>query len=152
MEDTDRTQHEQGNSPSPPLQAADLRLSQAEIQATEDVFDPSSASQRLGGERLLRKIVLLFLDNAPNVLKEIDDSIAKSDSARLERSAHSLASSLAYLSAKLASDAALALEQMGRDSDFSRVTLACEQLHAEIERLKLALSAFVLKEDVSRES
>ena len=152
MEDTDRTQHEQGNSPSPPLQAADLRLSQAEIQTMEDVFDPSSAAQRLGGERLLRKIILLFLDNVPNVLKEIDDSIARSDSARLERSAHALASSLAYLSAKLASDAALVLEQMGRDSDFSRVTPACEQLHAEIECLKLALSAFVLKEDVSRES
>lgn len=152
MEDTDRTEHEQVNSPSPPLQVDDLRLSQAEIQTTEDVFNPSSASQRLGGERLLRKIVLLFLDNVPNVLKEIDDSIARSDSAKLERSAHSLASSLAYLSAKLASDAALELEQMGRDSDFSRVKSTCEHLHAEIERLKVALAAFVLKEDVSRES
>ena len=101
---------------------------------------------------MLRKIVLLFFDNAPNVLKEIDDSIAKSDSTKLERSAHSLASSLAYLSAKLASDAALVLEQMGRNSDFSLATSACKQLHAEIERLKLALAAFVLKEDVSRES
>lgn len=152
VEDTDKTQHEQGDSSAPPPQVANLRLSQTETQATEDVFNPSSAAQRLGGERLLRKIVLLFLDNVPNVLKEINDSIANSDSTKLERSAHSLASSLAYLSAKLASDAALSLEQMGRESDFSRATSACEQLHAEIERLKVALAAFVLKEDVSRES
>ena len=101
---------------------------------------------------MLRKIVALFLDNIPNVLKEINDSIAKSDGRRLERAAHSLASSLAYLSAKIASDAALALEQMGRESDFSCVTSACEHLCAEIEHLNVALAAFVLKESVPRES
>ena len=152
MEDTNSTQHTQRSSLTPSLQVADLRLSQAEIPIADGVFDPSSAAQRLGSERLLRKIIVLFLDNIPNVLQEIDDSIAQTESRRLERSAHSLASSLAYLSAKIASDAALALEQMGRESDFSRVASACQHLHAEIERLKVALAAFVLKENVPRES
>lgn len=152
MEDTDRAQHERENSPNSPLQLADQRLSQAENQDAKDLFDPSSAAQRLGGERLLRKIIILFLKNIPNTLEEINASIAQSDSKRLERSAHALASSLAYLSAKLASDAALVLEQMGRDSDFSRVTSIREQLHAEIERLEAALSEFVSKENAPRES
>ena len=101
---------------------------------------------------MLRKIVILFLKNVPNTLKEINDSIAQSDSKRLEMSAHALVSSLAYLSAKPASDAALALEQMGHNNDFSHVTSACERLHLEVERLELALSAFVSKENVPRES
>ena len=135
MEDRHRAQHER-----------------AEIQTANDVFDPSSAAQRLGGEKLLRKIIVLFLKNVPNTLEEIDDSIAQTHGTRLERSAHALASSLAYLSAKLASDAALALEQMGRNGDFSRATSTCERLHSEVERLESALSAFVSKENVPRES
>ena len=152
MEDSDKAQHERENSSNSPLQLADQRLSQAEKQTTEGVFDPSSAAQRLGGERLLRKIIILFLKNVPNVLKEVNDSIAQTDNKRLEMSAHALVSSLAYLSAKLASDAALVLEQMGHNNDFSHATSACERLHLEVEHLELALSAFVSKEKVPRES
>ncbi|MCH8257885.1 MAG: hypothetical protein IIA75_08310 [Proteobacteria bacterium] len=95
VEDSDKAQHERENSSNSPLQLADQRLSQAEKQTTEGVFDPSSAAQRLGGERLLRKIIILFLKNVPNVLKEVNDSIAQTDNKRLEMSAHALVSSLA---------------------------------------------------------
>ena len=152
MEDTDRAQHERENSPNPPIQLAEQRRSQVEEQTTKDIFDPSSASQRLGGERLLRKIIVLFLKNIPNVLEEVNASIAVSDGNRLERSAHSLASSLAYLSARLASDAALVLEQMGHNSDFSTATSASERLHLEVKRLRMGLTEFVSKENAPRES
>jgi HPt (histidine-containing phosphotransfer) domain-containing protein len=109
-------------------------------RAQEEVFDRRAAIERLGSETLLSKVVALFLSNAPNFLSEIRQAIADGDSHKLERSAHTFASSMAYLSARPASEAARALERMGHDGNLQNAGEAYASLEAEIERLKAALS------------
>ena len=73
----------------------------------------------------------------------MEDAIARRDSQRLERSAHSLKGSAAYLAIPAVSDAAQELETMGREGHLDGVEEAYATLQEEIERLKPALAAFV---------
>lgn len=110
---------------------------------TDQVIDIQSARERLGSEALLKKVAGIFRANAPRHMSEIKEATATGDSVRLERSAHTIVSSMAYLSAKSAISAALALEHMGHDGDLSSAQEAYERLEAEIARLDAAISVLL---------
>ena len=101
----------------------------------------------LGSERLLRKVAALFLENAPSLFTEMKTAIETSDSDKLQRSAHTLVSSLAYLSAKSATNAALSLEDIGRSNELENAESAYHNLNTESERLRAALRVYLDTEE-----
>ena len=107
-------------------------------------FDRVEALDRVEGDlEILREVVRLFLDDAPNTLAEIADAIAGRNAHRLERSAHSLKGAVGSLAARAAFDAALRLETAGRAADFAMARFAHPELVREIARLERALTAFL---------
>lgn len=115
--------------------------------ATEQSLDLKSAIDRLGSEKLVRKVAGVFLINAPVHLGNITDAISKGDTKKLEMAAHTLVSSMAYLSAGAATSAALKLEHMGRDGKMKGSQEVNEALKAEVARLESELAAFLAHED-----
>lgn len=89
----------------------------------EQVLDPA-AFERLrewGGDKLLGRIVALFLEHAPERLAEVEAGAAEGDLHRIERGAHSLKSSSANVGGLALQDVASRLEAAAEDGDRDRV-------------------------------
>jgi HPt (histidine-containing phosphotransfer) domain-containing protein len=115
-------------------------MSFADPTSTDPVMDVKTAVERLGSEKLLRKVAGVFQANAAKHAADIEEAIAAGDSKKLEMAAHTLVSSMAYLSAADASAAAMKLEHMGRDGVTEGRQAAYEALMLEIDRLAEALT------------
>ncbi len=117
---------------------ASLPMSQRKkmnAQVPENVLDLQLALSRVGGDKqLLREIAVLFIEECPGALAEIQQAVALGDAAKLENAAHALKGSVANFGARDAVAAAFRLEQMGRANQMSE---AGEMLG----RLETALSA-----------
>ena len=84
-------------------------------QAPENILDLQLALARVGGDKeLLREIAVLFIEECPRALTEIQEAVATRDAAKLENTAHALKGSVANFGARDAVEAAFRLEQMGR--------------------------------------
>ena len=118
-------------------------MSSTEQTDTDPVMDVDSALERLGSEKLLRKVAGVFKANAAKHTTDIEDAIAAHDSKKLEMAAHTLGSSMAYLSAVSASAAAVRLEHMGRDNITDGLQDAYDALILEVERLAEALGSLL---------
>lgn len=114
-------------------------MSFKESTGTDRVMDVETALERLGSEKLLRKVAGVFRANAAKHTFDIEQAIATDDGKMLEMAAHTLVSSMAYLSADSASNAAMKLEHMGRDGVTKGRQAAYEALMVEIDRLAEAL-------------
>ena len=80
--------------------------------------DLNAALNALEGDReLLRRIARLFVVQSPQLLADIREALLRGDPDALERAAHKLRGSVSNFFATKAHDAALRLEQMGRDKD-----------------------------------
>ena len=87
------------------------------------------ALERVGGdEELLREIAVLFLEDYPSLMTQIDQAVVNNDAYNLERAAHSLKGSIANFGSDSAYQASLDLEQIGRSKDLA-------QMHAAHARL-----------------
>ena len=117
-----------------------LSESASDSTSTDTVMDVNTALERLGSEKLLRKVASVFQANAAKHTSDIEKAIAVDDGKMLEMAAHTLVSSMAYLSADSASKAAMTLEHMGRDGVVEGREAAYEALLVEIDRLTEALS------------
>lgn len=101
------------------------------------------ALSRMGGdEELLQEIARVFIDDYPKVLAQVRQAIRAQDPVLLERSAHTLKGSVANFGAPKAVEAALELEQMGRNRQLrttsealARLEHALGELHVELEGL-----------------
>jgi two-component system, sensor histidine kinase and response regulator len=89
-------------------------------QTPENALDRQLALSRVGGdEELLQEIAVLFIEECPRALAEIQEAVAHGDAAKLENAAHALKGSVANFGARDAVEAAFRLEQMGRASEMS---------------------------------
>jgi HPt (histidine-containing phosphotransfer) domain-containing protein len=66
--------------------------------------------ERLGGAKLLRQMIGLYLEHGPGRVQAIADGVADRDAAAIERAAHTLKSSAGNLGALRLQHAAEALE------------------------------------------
>ena len=84
---------------------------------------------------------MLFLGEVPRMLADIRQALAQADAPTLQRTAHTLKSSLALFGAPGAAAAARALEQIGREGDLSRGASARTALEAALRRLTPEIAA-----------
>ena len=109
----------------------------------EPSFDYEEALAQTAGDRdLLAEIADLFLDNCPDFLAEVQAAVAGQDADALERSAHKLKGSVGNFCARMAFDAALKLEEIGRGGGLDGAEEALEALEREIDRFTAAIKAF----------
>jgi CheY-like chemotaxis protein/HPt (histidine-containing phosphotransfer) domain-containing protein len=133
-------------STSPPVPVA---LPEKTPLAAQPALDAVEALARVAGDReLLGELVDLFRTESTRVIEEMRRAIEVGDSKTLERSAHKLRGSVASFSARGATQLALSLEIMGRDTslpsgDASRALAALE---AELGRLGIELAQLRLGE------
>lgn len=89
-------------------------------QVPENVLDLQLALSRVGGDKqLLQEIAVLFIQDCPRALGEIQEAVTREDAAKLENAAHALKGSVANFGARDAVEAAFRLEQMGRANEMS---------------------------------
>ena len=98
------------------------------------VFDVEAALNRVeGDEALYRELVELFLSDYENTLAAISGALHDGNHTQVERSAHSIKSSLGNLGAMKAQSAAFKLELAGRNkSDLSEIKGDFSSLKNEI--------------------
>ena len=108
-------------------------------QSPENVLDLQLALARVGGDiQLLREIALLFIEECPRALAEIQEAVAGGDAAKLENAAHALKGSVANFGARDAVATAFCLEQMGRANQLS-------EAEGILPKLESALSAVCME-------
>lgn len=121
-------------------------------KTVQSPYDHQEAVTRLGSESLLKKVAFMFLANSPALIKEMKRSLDEGDDTLLERSAHTLGSSIAYFAAEPATQAARHLETLGREHRRNEAPDAYRNLAAEVSRLRDALSEILPEEGIPRES
>ncbi len=109
-----------------------------------DVFDRKQALVCVDGDReLLREVVVIFWDECPNLLAEIQCAIISGDSAGLARSSHRLKGSVSNFGARTVCEMLLKLEMMGKTEALAGAGEAFTNLKEEMERFKQALDEFI---------
>lgn len=103
--------------------------------------DRAAAVARLGGdEELYAEVALMFRADAPKQLDELRQAIATGDTQWVQRTAHALKGATGYVGARLAGDAARALEAIGAAGTLAGAEQALAALTREIERVAAALA------------
>jgi HPt (histidine-containing phosphotransfer) domain-containing protein len=105
-------------------------------------MDLDAALGRLGGQRsLLSDMIQFYLEDAPDLLAQLEQGVKGGDAALIERAAHSLKGLSATFSAERAVTATAAVEAMGRTKELSNLAPAHESVKTEIAALVKALEA-----------
>ena len=86
-------------------------------------------------EALLQDLVQIFVAESPRMLADIRRAIEATDVNLLRRAAHTLKGSAATFGAQPVADAALRLEMMGREGDFTLAAPALQSLESRLSQL-----------------
>ena len=100
-----------------------------------------------GDEALLIELAGVFIDEGPEMMRQVRAAIDAQDARELQRAAHSLKGSAHIFAASAAIDAAFRLEAMGAEGNFKDAADGWSILRFEIDGLLTAL-----KERVSGKS
>jgi CheY-like chemotaxis protein/HPt (histidine-containing phosphotransfer) domain-containing protein len=131
------TQTHQSTSPA----ILNLDRPQAQAALAADTLDKIRALQRPEAPSILKKVVYLYLENAPSQIHTLSDAIHQNDAQRLRDTAHSLKSSSANLGAHRLAALCQALEERGRQQQLEDVHELLNQVVAEFTRVQHALQA-----------
>ena len=104
-----------------------------------NALDIIASLQPPGSENILRKVISLYLDSSPALMKSIREAVEGTDFDALHRAAHTLKSSSAYLGALAFSGMCKDLEMMGRDKKLEGARDRLSTLEHEYERVREAL-------------
>ncbi len=125
-----------------------LRQSRAKRRAGSEgtLVDREAALARANGDALLlAELVDLFLEDAPEVRKELASSVAEGRFESVERLAHRVKGSLLTLSARDAARIALELEDAARSESAQRCHELLERLLEDLARLEAELADMALR-------
>jgi HPt (histidine-containing phosphotransfer) domain-containing protein len=89
---------------------------------------------------LLDRVTTLFQENTPAYLAQMRQAIAQRDGLALEKSAHTLLSSLAIFGAGRARDIAKTLQVTGQSENFEEAGKRLMELKHETDRIYAALA------------
>jgi CheY-like chemotaxis protein len=108
---------------------------------TEPAFDPVEMLARVEGDHsLLAELVAIFLAESPTRLAEIRRCLDAGDAKGVERAAHTLRGSVSSFGARVAAQAALALELTARDGVLAGAETQAAELARELGRLESGLA------------
>ncbi len=82
----------------------------------------------------------IFLDSHAGMIAAIQDALDAGDAQALQRAAHTLKGSIANFGAKAATEAALALEELGRAERLEEAAERLDGLCREVDRVAEALA------------
>jgi two-component system, sensor histidine kinase and response regulator len=100
------------------------------------ILDRRAILDRVGGDtELLKEIASLFLEDCPKLLSEIRQAFQQGEQESLEKAAHSLKGSVSNFGAEAAVQAALRVENIGRQRDLAEAPQAIMRLEIEIARV-----------------
>ena len=112
--------------------------------SVEPAFEPAEILARVEGDRaLLAELVELFREEAPHLLAELRRCVEAGDTRGVQDAAHALKGSVGNFGAFAATDAALALELLGRNEDLREAEPRLAELEQEVERLGSSLVRMV---------
>ncbi|HKT76506.1 MAG TPA: Hpt domain-containing protein [Sphingobium sp.] len=96
-----------------------------------------------GDEELLIELAGVFIDEGPEMMRQVRAAIDSRNAQELQRAAHSLKGSAHIFAASAATDAAFRLEVMGAEAKFTDAADAWSILRFEVDGLLAALKARV---------
>ncbi len=114
----------------------------------EPPSDPSSGSlinreralDRMGGdEELLDGLIECFIEDTPELLRQLDAALKNEDASEVARAAHSLKGLAANFEAIDCRDSAATIEQLSRGGDLSRVKAKLRMLKQNVSNLVVEL-------------
>jgi two-component system, sensor histidine kinase and response regulator len=117
-------------------------------QVESRLFDEQQALARLDGdEELLRELARIFLRESPEILQRLRHAIERGDPKAVTVEAHSMKGSVSNFGVSSATEAALAIEKMGRENDLRSAPKALRHLETMLELLQPALTHLGEQED-----
>jgi|HubBroStandDraft_4_1064222.scaffolds.fasta_scaffold01120_8 signal transduction histidine kinase/DNA-binding response OmpR family regulator/HPt (histidine-containing phosphotransfer) domain-containing protein len=125
--------------PSAPVPAP---VEAGEIEPIDDsVLNALAQLQREGRPDIVNRVITLFLESAPALLKDLEQAAASSDTALLHRASHTLKSASANVGAALLSARCRELEAIARVGAVPDAGARVETIIADYQRAKAALTA-----------
>jgi HPt (histidine-containing phosphotransfer) domain-containing protein len=91
-------------------------------------------------ESLMRRMLIVFLDDAPRVMRRLDVSLAAEDLDDVADIAHSVVNMTGAIRAHGAADVAKRLEMAASEADLDRSKNLAEELAAEMDRVVASIS------------
>lgn len=104
-----------------------------------------------GSEELLLELAGVFIDECPEMMRQIRTAIDAGNASALQCAAHSLKGSARIFAATAATDAAFRLEAMGAETRLQDAESSWAILVQEIERLVAALAARIASQNPEKE-
>jgi HPt (histidine-containing phosphotransfer) domain-containing protein len=112
-------------------------------QRERAVFDYDRSVARLGGDPVLfEEIVVLFLEDSPQLVRQARQARSERNLASLARAAHSLKNLTANFDASAATRAAATVEQHAQDGAWGHLDACLSDMERELQRLQQALRAW----------
>lgn len=107
------------------------------VEVEHAVFDREELLERVGGdEALCHELMNLFLADAPNSIKALQQALADKDLEKMQREAHALKGAAAYVSARSIRRLATTLELAAREGQHSEVVSLVKSIEQEIGHLE----------------
>ena len=117
----------------------------------DNLIDKENIKKTIGADpNLIKKIVTIYLRDAPRLLSEIDEAVKIDDNKKLSDSAHALKGITGYYNIDISQDLCLRLEQFGKGNSLpekkediinllsqlqDKLSLLNEQLKVYIEQI-----------------
>ncbi len=112
-----------------------------QISSQIDRLNFAVALDRLGGdEQLLCEVAQLFLEECPELVAQVRTAVVSGDADALQQAAHTLKGSVSNFGAAAASEAALALELMGRNGELNQAQTGLAALERALAHIEPALA------------
>jgi HPt (histidine-containing phosphotransfer) domain-containing protein len=104
-----------------------------------EALDNICALQRPGAPQILEKIVKLYIDDAPRLIRSMREAAASSDHATLQLAAHSLKSASAHVGALNVAKLSKELEAEARAGSVNNAIARINQVEAQLKAAEQAL-------------
>lgn len=120
--------------------ALDECASTGATQTDGPSFDLEAAMKRVcGDDELLRELVDTFQEESVGLMRRLREAIDKRDNSRIRLLAHSLKGAASNFVSTSVTEAAFAMETMGKEGNLSEVEPAWKRLRTSLERLQADL-------------
>jgi CheY-like chemotaxis protein len=120
--------------------ALEAPVAPASLPAPAAAFDPEDVLARVEGDRgLLAELVDIFRAESPGLLANLRQKVEAGDARGVQEAAHAIKGTVGNFGAPAASEAARALEVMGKDGSLAGAGACMARLEVEVEHLQRSL-------------